>query len=143
LFKLDFAPATAGAISGTKSEPEILASAALAIPMLTLTVFVSIVVSMLLVFFPPAISISGARVVRGDDVDLSCFTQSWRSGFFGKLLQVVPLSGFVPGLDIFKFLLLPLVVGIVYQLGSEARLYRAMLLEEAGKDYVRTARAKG
>jgi peptide/nickel transport system permease protein len=63
--------------------------------------------------------------------------------FFGKLLQVVPLSGFVPGLDIFKFLLLPLVVGIVYQLGSEARLYRAMLLEETGKDYVRTARAKG
>ena len=28
-------------------------------------------------------------------------------------------------------------------LGSEARLYRAMFLEEIGKDYVRTARAKG
>ncbi|MFZ5540631.1 MAG: ABC transporter permease, partial [Pseudomonadota bacterium] len=42
-----------------------------------------------------------------------------------------------------KFLLLPVIVGIVYQLGSEARLFRAMLLEEIGKDYVRTARSKG
>ena len=34
-------------------------------------------------------------------------------------------------------------VGIVFQLGSEARLFRAILLEETNKDYVRTARAKG
>ncbi len=47
------------------------------------------------------------------------------------------------GLDLVKFLALPLVVGIVFQLGSEARLFRAILLEEIGKDYVRTARAKG
>jgi peptide/nickel transport system permease protein len=31
----------------------------------------------------------------------------------------------------------------VARLGGEARLYRAMFLEELGKDYVRTARAKG
>ena len=31
----------------------------------------------------------------------------------------------------------------MFQLGSEARLFRAMLLEEIGKDYVRTARSKG
>jgi peptide/nickel transport system permease protein len=29
------------------------------------------------------------------------------------------------------------------RLGGEARLYRAMFLEEIGRDYVRTARAKG
>ena len=38
--------------------------------------------------------------------------------FFGKTLKLVPLSGFVPGLDLFKFLALPIVVGIVFQLGS-------------------------
>ena len=32
---------------------------------------------------------------------------------------------------------------VLARLGGEARLYRAMFLEEAGKDYVRTARAKG
>jgi hypothetical protein len=63
--------------------------------------------------------------------------------FFGKTLKLVPLSGFVPGLDLLKFLALPMIVGIVFQLGSEARLFRAMLLEEIGKDYVRTARSKG
>ena len=62
---------------------------------------------------------------------------------FGKTLRLVPLSGYAAGLDLVKFLALPLLVGIVYQLGSEARLFRAMLLEEAGKDYVRTARSKG
>ncbi len=41
------------------------------------------------------------------------------------------------------FLALPLIVGIVFQLGCEARLFRTMFLEEIGKDYVRTARSKG
>ena len=63
--------------------------------------------------------------------------------FFGKTLKLVPISGFVPGLDLFKFLALPVVVGIVSRLGCEARLFRAMFLEEIGKDYVRTARSKG
>ncbi len=42
-----------------------------------------------------------------------------------------------------KFLALPMVCRCSRRLGSEARLYRAMFLEETGKDYVRTARAKG
>ena len=34
-------------------------------------------------------------------------------------------------------------LSLLARLGTEARLYRAMFLEEIGKDYVRTARAKG
>ena len=41
------------------------------------------------------------------------------------------------------FLLLPVAIGIFSRLGSDTLLYRAMFLEEVGKDYVRTARAKG
>ena len=38
----------------------------------------------------------------------------------------------------------PLVMlSLLSRLGSEGRLYRAMFLEELGRDYVRTARAKG
>ena len=47
------------------------------------------------------------------------------------------------GLDAVKFLVLPIGLSLLARLGSEARLYRAMFLEEIGKDYVRTARAKG
>src|SRR5881628_2366959 len=41
------------------------------------------------------------------------------------------------------FALLPIGLSLLARLGAEARLYRAMFLEEIGRDYVRTARAKG
>ena len=62
---------------------------------------------------------------------------------FSRVMKLAPISGYAPGLDALKFLALPIALSLVARLGGEARLYRAMLLEEAGKDYVRTARAKG
>ena len=144
LFKLEFGSSDSGRDIRHEIGTRIMASAALAVPMLTLTVFVSIAFAMLLVFFRASYLDFWGTVLCVVMMSISSlFYIIMAQWFFGKLLQVVPLSGFVPGLDIFKFLLLPLVVGIVFQLGSEARLYRAMLLEETGKDYVRTARAKG
>ena len=40
-------------------------------------------------------------------------------------------------------MVLPVAVGVVSGIGSGARWYRTIFLEEMGKDYVRTARAKG
>ena len=62
---------------------------------------------------------------------------------FSRVLRLTPISGYAPGLDAVKFLLLPIGLSLIARLGGEARLYRAMFLEEIGKDYVRTARAKG
>jgi peptide/nickel transport system permease protein len=62
---------------------------------------------------------------------------------FSKTLRLVPLSGFAGGLDAVRFLVLPVLVAIIAKLGPEARFYRALFLEEIGKDYVRTARSKG
>ena len=62
---------------------------------------------------------------------------------FSRVLKLVPISGYAPGLDAFKFLVLPIGLSLIARLGGEARLYRAMFLEEMAKDYVRTARAKG
>jgi peptide/nickel transport system permease protein len=144
LFKLEFGSSDSGRDIRHEIGTRILVSAALTAPMLTLTVFVSIAFAMLLVFFRASYLDFWGTVLCVVMMSISSlFYIIMAQWFFGKLLQLVPLSGFVPGLDIFKFLLLPLIVGIVYQLGSEARLYRAMLLEEIGKDYVRTARAKG
>ena len=42
-----------------------------------------------------------------------------------------------------KFLILPVAIGVFSGIGSGGRWYRAIFLEEIGKDYVRTARAKG
>jgi peptide/nickel transport system permease protein len=42
-----------------------------------------------------------------------------------------------------KFLILPVLVGVVAGIGAGARWYRTLFIEEANQDYVRTARAKG
>ena len=62
---------------------------------------------------------------------------------FSRVLKLAPISGYAGGLDAVKFLVLPIALSLIARLGGEARLYRAMFLEEIGKDYVRTARAKG
>ncbi|MFO1268529.1 MAG: ABC transporter permease [Rubrivivax sp.] len=63
--------------------------------------------------------------------------------FFSRVMKLAPISGYAPGLDAVKFLVLPIGLSLLARIGGEARLYRAMFLEEIGKDYVRTARAKG
>jgi len=63
--------------------------------------------------------------------------------FIAKLLRLVPISGYDGGLEAFKFLLLPVLIGVFSGIGSGVRWYRTLFLEETGKDYVRTARAKG
>ena len=63
--------------------------------------------------------------------------------FFSRVLGLAPISGYASGLDAVKFLVLPIALSLLARLGGEARLYRAMFLEEMGRDYVRTARAKG
>lgn len=60
-----------------------------------------------------------------------------------KLWHLVPISGYDIGMESFKFLILPVIVGVVSGIGASTRLYRTFFLEEINKDYVRTARAKG
>jgi len=45
--------------------------------------------------------------------------------------------------NLFKFSLLPIIVGVIVSLAPDTRLYRTFLLDEINQDYVRTARAKG
>lgn len=119
-------------------------SLALALPTFFLGLFVSIVFSLVLVYFR-ATRIDFAGVVV-------CVVMLSISGLFyiiagqwlfAKLLRWVPYSGFIDGWDSWRFLVLPVAVGVISGLGSQARFYRSLFLEEAGKDYVRTARAKG
>jgi peptide/nickel transport system permease protein len=62
---------------------------------------------------------------------------------FSKVLHLVPISGYAGGLDAVRFLILPVLIGVIGGIGSGSRWYRTLFLEEMGKDYVRTARAKG
>jgi peptide/nickel transport system permease protein len=93
---------------------------------------------------------------RGTYVDflgvVLCVTAMSISGLFyiiggqwliSKLWHLVPISGFGYGLDAWRFVALPVAIGVLGGVGASTRLYRTLFLEEIGKDYVRTARAKG
>lgn len=62
---------------------------------------------------------------------------------FAQWLRLVPISGFDWGPSLPKFVFLPVLIGMVSGIGSGVRFYRTVMLEEVGRDYVRTARAKG
>jgi peptide/nickel transport system permease protein len=62
---------------------------------------------------------------------------------FSRMAMLAPISGYANGLEAVRFLVLPIGLMLVASLAGQARFYRTLFLEEAGKDYVRTARAKG
>jgi peptide/nickel transport system permease protein len=57
----------------------------------------------------------------------------------GFKLGWVPVWGFEDP----RYLILPVAIGVFSGLGAELRFYRTIMLDEANRDYVRTARAKG
>ncbi|HTP74552.1 MAG TPA: ABC transporter permease [Burkholderiaceae bacterium] len=116
----------------------------LALPLFTLQLIASIGFSLLLVFFRHSrIDFWGVVLCVVMLSISSLFYIIVGQFLFSRVLRLVPISGYAPGLDAVRFLLLPIFLSLLSRLGSEARLYRAMFLEEIGKDYVRTARAKG
>ncbi|MFT6285650.1 MAG: peptide/nickel transport system permease protein [Halieaceae bacterium] len=60
-----------------------------------------------------------------------------------KTWKLVPISGYHADGQAWKFLILPVLVGVIAGIGTGARWYRTLFLEESNQDYVRTARAKG
>ena len=60
-----------------------------------------------------------------------------------RLWQLVPVSGFQYGWSSIKFLILPVIIGVLSGIGAGARLYRTLFLVEAEQEYARTAKAKG
>lgn len=119
-------------------------SLAIALPTFILGLFVTVSFALLLAFFRATyldfwgvvlcvamMSISGLFYIIGGQYLVS------------KLWRLVPISGYAVGLDAWKFLILPVVIGVISGIGSSTRWYRTIFLEEISKDYVRTARAKG
>lgn len=144
LLKFDFGFSDEGRDIGTEIKSRMGPSLALAIPTFILGLSVSISFALLLVFF------------RGSRLDfvgvVVCVVLLSISGLFyiiagqwlfAKVLRWVPYSGYEEGWHSIRFLLLPVIVGILSRIGAEARFYRTLFIEESGKDYVRTARAKG
>jgi len=119
-------------------------SLAIAIPVLLVGLLVNITFALLIAFFRATyIDIWGVVL---------CVIMMSISGLFyiiggqfvaSKLLHLVPISGYETGFAAIKFLILPVIIGVIGGIGAGTRWYRTLFLEEINKDYVRTARAKG
>lgn len=146
LFKLDFGRSDARqAVNiGHEIKTRMVVSLQLALPVFLLQIIASTSFALLLVFFRHTrIDFWG---VVGCVLMLSISSLFYiivGQFMFSRVFKLVPYNGYAPGLDAVKFLLLPIALTLLSRLGTEARLYRTMFLEEIGKDYVRTARAKG
>jgi peptide/nickel transport system permease protein len=144
LFAFDFGRADDGRDIGADIGQRMWPSLAIALPMFAVGILINITLAMVLAFF------------RGSYLDLwgvvTCIILLSISTLFyviggqyviGKLLNLTPISGYDTGVAAAKFLILPVIVGIVSGIGGSTRLYRSIFIEEINKDYIRTARAKG
>jgi peptide/nickel transport system permease protein len=145
LFAFEFGYAEDGRDIGHEISTRMGPSLAIAVPVFGLGLYVAITLALMLVFF------------RATYLDfwgvVSCVVMMSISSLFyiiggqylvSKLWQLVPISGFsASGIDAVKFLILPVVIGVISGVGGSARWYRTIFLEEINRDYVRTARAKG
>ena len=61
---------------------------------------------------------------------------------FSKVLKWFPVSGW-SDISILYFLVLPIIIGIIANIGDSTRFYRTIMIHEINADYIRTARAKG
>ncbi|MBS3952449.1 MAG: ABC transporter permease [Methylomicrobium sp.] len=119
-------------------------SLAVALPSLVLGLLVNITVALMMVLFRNSyLEFSGVVLCVILMSISSLFYIIGGQFLFGKLLRLVPISGYDGGFNAIKFVVLPVLIGVVSGIGSGARWYRTLFLEEVEKDYVRTARAKG
>lgn len=144
MFVLDFGFSDDGRDIAREIRTRMWPSFAIALPGFVVGLAVAISFALMLVLFR-------ATALDAAGVALCVFLMSISMLFYiiggqflaSKLWHWVPISGYAGGLSGFKFLILPVFIGVAGGVGASARWYRTIFLEEAGKDYVRTARAKG
>jgi len=144
LFVFDFGASDAGRDIGYDISQRMWPSLAIAVPVLTVGLLVNISLALFIVLFRGTyIDLAGVVLLVAMLSISSLFYIIGGQYLLGKLLHLAPISGYDTGVEAWKFLVLPVIVGVIGGIGSSTRLYRTLFLEEAAKDYVRTARAKG
>ena len=144
LFAFNFGSADDGRDIGFDISQRMWPSLAIAVPVFIVGILVNITFAMLLAFFRATYIDIWGVVLCVVLMSISALFYIIGGQFLiGKLLHLVPISGYDTGLSAIKFLILPVIIGIIGGVGAGSRWYRTIFLEEINRDYVRTARAKG
>jgi peptide/nickel transport system permease protein len=144
MFAFEFGKGDDGRNIGNEIRTRMGPSLAIALPVFVIGLLANVTFALLMVFFRSTYLDLWSVVLCVVLMSISGLFYIIAGQFFiAKLWNLLPISGFAGGIDGFRFILLPVLVGVVGGIGSGARWYRTIFLEEIGKDYVRTARAKG
>ncbi|MEE9286652.1 MAG: ABC transporter permease [Gammaproteobacteria bacterium] len=144
LFVFDFGRSDSGRDIGYDISQRMWPSLAIAIPSLFIGLLVNITFALLIAFFRGTYIDVGGVVLAVILMSISGLFYIIGGQFLvGKFLHLVPISGYDTGLNAAKFIVLPVIIGVIGGIGAGTRWYRTVFLEEIGKDYIRTARAKG
>ena len=144
LFAFDFGSSDDGRNIGYDISQRMWPSLAIAVPVLLVGLAINISLALFIVFFRATYLDLGAVVLLVAMMSISGLFYIIGGQFLmSKMFHLVPISGYDTGIEAWKFLILPVIVGVVGGVGSGVRWYRTLFLEEVSKDYVRTARAKG
>ncbi|MCO6429196.1 ABC transporter permease [Nitrosomonas communis] len=144
MFVFDFGHADDGRDIAYEIKSRMLPSLAIALPVFFLGLFVYITFALVMVFFRMTyIDFWGVVLCVALMSISSLFYIIGGQFLVGKLWHLVPISGYGSGLDAVRFLLLPVIIGVISSTGANVRWYRTIFLEEMNMEYVRTARAKG
>jgi len=144
LFSFDFGTSDGGRDIGADLAQRMGPSLAIAVPVLVIGLVAAVAWALVIAW------LRGSRIDTWSAV--ICVGMMSISGLFyiiggqylvAKTWRLVPISGYDYGLAGLKFLVLPVLVGVLISLGANVRWYRTIFLEEMGRDYVRMARAKG
>lgn len=144
LFLFRFGVSDSGRNIGADIKERAWPSFAVALPTLLVGLFVNVCFALMIVLFRKSYLEHAGIVLCVILMSVSSLFYIIGGQFFiGKVLRLVPISGYDDGMAAVKFLILPVLIGVFSGIGSGVRWYRALFLEEVEKDYVRTARAKG
>ena len=144
LFAFDFGAADDGRSIANEIRMRMWPSLALALPVLLVGLAVNITFALFMAFFRATYLDFWGVVLCVAMMSISALFYIIGGQYLAsKILHLVPISGYDGGFDAAKFVILPVLIGVIGGIGSGGRWYRTLFLEEMGRDYVRTARAKG
>ena len=140
-----------GMTVGEQLKTAIAPSLALTLPALVLTCLISVSTGLLsafargrwidkmLVFF----AVLGMSVSFLVYIIFGQYIGSYQLGrFAGK--PIFAIHGYEPGIENWAYyLLLPVIISVIVSMGYDTRFYRAVMVEETGRDYIVTDKSKG
>lgn len=145
LFVGDFGRSEDGREIGREIRERMGPSLAIALPTFVIGLGLTVSLALMLVFFRGTwLDRTGMMLCVGLMSISSLFFIIGGQFVFARVLKLVPISGYEGDpWAAWHFLILPVAVSIASGIGGSTRWYRTLFLEEIGRDYVRTARAKG